>query len=37
MAEADYSLKSLNEFLDYLADKHLLNKNTVQSQKSCRE
>lgn len=29
----DHSLQALNEFFDYLANKHLLNKNTVQSRK----
>lgn len=33
MTGKDYSLRALNEFLDYLANKHLLNKNTVQSRK----
>lgn len=33
MADKDYSLLALNEFIDYLANKHLLNKNTAQSRK----
>lgn len=33
MADKDYSLQALNEFIDYLANKHLLNKNTAQSRK----
>lgn len=34
MSDRDYSLKALNEFLDYLSSKHLLNKNTAQSRKA---
>src|SRR5690606_30286962 len=33
MTEKNYSLQALNEFFDYLANKHLLNKNTVQSRR----
>lgn len=33
MTDKSYSLQSLNEFLDYLGNKDLLNKNTVQSRK----
>lgn len=33
MADKDYSLQALNGFIDYLANKHLLNKNTAQSRK----
>jgi len=34
MTDKDYSLRALNEFLDYLSSKHLLNKNTAQSRKA---
>lgn len=33
MTDKEYSLQALNEFLDYLSNKHLLNKNTAQSRK----
>lgn len=33
MTEKNYSLQAFNEFFDYLANKHLLNKNTVQSRR----
>lgn len=34
MTDKDYSLRALNDFLDYLSSKHLLNKNTAQSRKA---
>jgi hypothetical protein len=32
--ETDYSLASFMSFMDYLSDKHILNKNTAQSRKA---
>lgn len=32
--ETDYSLQALMDFMDYLSNKHILNKNTAQSRKA---
>lgn len=32
--ETDYSLQALMKFMDYLSNKHILNKNTAQSRKA---